>query len=179
MSSIIIVLPKIEDAKKIRKILMQHGFDNIIPCATGASALMEMNKQSGGLVISGYKLPDMYYTELPSFYEILLIGSANVVSSVQSGIMAVTMPIQVHELVNTVEMQMMQIQRRLKKQKKKPKPRSEREQNYIQNAKRLLMDRNHLTEEEAYRYIQKCSMDSATSMVETAQMILTLIYDEV
>lgn len=49
MSSIIIVLPKIEDAKKIRKILMQHGFDNIISCATGASALMEMNKQSGGL----------------------------------------------------------------------------------------------------------------------------------
>ena len=41
------------------------------------------------------------------------------------------------------------------------------------------MDRNHLTEEEAYRYIQKCSMDSATGMVETAQMILTLIYDEV
>ena len=83
MSSIIIVLPKIEDAKKIKKILMQHGFDNIISCVTGASALMEMNKQSGGLVISGYKLPDMYYTELadmlPSFYEILLIGSANVV----------------------------------------------------------------------------------------------------
>lgn len=75
MSSIIIVLPKIEDAKKIKKILMQHGFDNIISCTTGASALMEMNKQSGGLVISGYKLPDMYYTELadmiPSFYEIL------------------------------------------------------------------------------------------------------------
>lgn len=109
---------------------MQHGFDSIIPCATGASALMEMNKQSGGLVISGYKLPDMYYTELadmlPSFFDILLIGSANVVSSAQSGIMAVTMPIRVHELVNTVEMQMMQIQRRLKKQKKKPKPRSER-----------------------------------------------------
>lgn len=134
MSSIIIVLPKIEDAKKIKKILMQHGFDNIISCTTGASALMEMNKQSGGLVISGYKLPDMYYTELadmiPSFYEILLIGSANVVSSAQSGIMAVTMPIRVHELVNTVEMQMMQIQRRLKKQKKKPKPRSERAELY-------------------------------------------------
>ena len=41
------------------------------------------------------------------------------------------------------------------------------------------MERNHLTEEEAYRYIQKCSMDSSTSMVETAQMILTLIYDEI
>lgn len=29
MSSIIIVLPKIEDAKKIKKILMQHGFDTL------------------------------------------------------------------------------------------------------------------------------------------------------
>ena len=38
--------------------------------------------------------------------------------------------------------------------------------------------RRVLTEEEAYRYIQKCSMDNGTNMVETAQMILTLIYDE-
>ena len=90
-----------------------------------------------------------------------------------------TMPLRIHEFVNTVEMQMMQIERRLRKQKKKPKARSEKEQNYIKNAKLLLMERNHLTEEEAYRYIQKCSMDSSTSMVETAQMILTLIYDEI
>ena len=183
MSSNIIVLPKIEDAKKIRKILMQHGFDNTMACPNGAAALMEMNKQSAGLVISGYKLSDMYYKELadmlPEFFDMLLIGSVNVVSSVQSGIMAVTMPLRIHEFVNTVEMQMMQIERRLRKQKKKPKARSEKEQNYIKNAKLLLMERNHLTEEEAYRYIQKCSMDSSTSMVETAQMILTLIYDEI
>ena len=41
------------------------------------------------------------------------------------------------------------------------------------------MDRNHLTEEAAYRYIQKCSMDNGTNMVETAQMILRLICDEI
>ncbi|MFR6582545.1 MAG: ANTAR domain-containing protein [Ruminococcus sp.] len=28
------------------------------------------------------------------------------------------------------------------------------------------MERNHLSEEDAYRYIQKCSMDSGTNMVE-------------
>lgn len=71
-----------------------------------------------------------------------------------------------------------QIDRRLKQDKRKPKKRSEREENYIRNAKFLLMDRNHLSEEEAHRYIQKCSMDNATNMVETAQMILMLIYDE-
>ena len=41
------------------------------------------------------------------------------------------------------------------------------------------MERNHLSEEEAFRYIQKSSMDSGTNMVETAQMILMLmIYEE-
>ena len=177
MSIIIIVLPKPEDAKKIRKILMEHGFENTVACTTAAQALMEINKYPAGLVISGY------YRELagslPRFFEMLLIGSANVVSSAESGIMAVTMPIRIYELVNTVEMLLYQLERRLKREKKKPKARSQRDQNYITNAKLLLMDRNHLTEEEAYRYIQKCSMDSATSMVETAQMILTLIYDEV
>ena len=65
------------------------------------------------------------------------------------------------------------------REKKKPKPRSEKEQNYISNAKRLLMEKNQMTEEEAYRHIQKCSMDSGTNMVETAQMLLMLMYDEI
>ena len=34
---------------------------------------------------------------------------------------------------------------------------------------------NHLSEEEAHRYIQKCSMDSGTNMVETAQMVLSMM----
>ena len=36
-----------------------------------------------------------------------------------------------------------------------------------------------MDEAEAYRYIQKSSMDSGTNMVETAQMILMLLYDEI
>ena len=40
------------------------------------------------------------------------------------------------------------------------------------------MERNHMTEEQAFRYIQKCSMDSGINMVETAQMILMMIYEE-
>ena len=54
---------------------------------------------------------------------------------------------------------------------------TEKEQNYISNAKMMLMQRNHLSEDEAYRYIQKSSMDSGTNMVETAQMLLMLLYE--
>ena len=71
---------------------------------------------------------------------------------------------------------MAQVERRFKKVKKqKKKQRSEREENYIKNAKLLLMDRNHLSEEDAHRYLQKCSMDNGISMVETAQMILAVM----
>ena len=37
------------------------------------------------------------------------------------------------------------------------------------------MRRNHMTEEEAHRYIQKCSMDSGTNLIETAQMVLSIM----
>jgi len=49
------------------------------------------------------------------------------------------------------------------------------EKELIRQAKELLMERNHMSETEAHRYIQKCSMDSGTNMVETAQMIVSLI----
>ena len=45
----------------------------------------------------------------------------------------------------------------------------------MDQAKKLLMERNGMSENEAHRYIQKCSMDSGTNMVETAQMVISLI----
>lgn len=184
MSVILVVMPKFQDAKKIREVLISHGFENTFACQTAAAALSEVNRQPAGLVISGYKLPDMHYSQLadslPKYFELLLIGSPNAVSQAQAGIMSVTTPIKVYDLLNTVHMMMADIDQRFrkyKKQKSKPK-RSEREENYIKNARSLLMERNHLSEEEAHRYIQKRSMDNGVGMVETAQMLLTLIYDE-
>ena len=40
------------------------------------------------------------------------------------------------------------------------------------------MERNHMTEQEAFRYLQKASMNSETNMVETAQKLLMLSEDE-
>ncbi len=182
MSVIIVVLPKIENAKKIAKILQTHRFQNVLACSSAALALQTAVENDCGLVISGYHLKDMYYMELaqnlPRYFELVLIGSASTVSDAASGILSLTLPLKVYDLVNTVEMVLGQVEHQAKKGKK-TKVRSEREENYIRNAKFLLMERNRLTEEEAHRYVQKCSMDNGTNMVETAQMILTLMYDEV
>jgi AmiR/NasT family two-component response regulator len=181
MSVVVVVLPKLDDAKKIRKILISHGFSQVLACASASLALQEVSQHSHGLVISGYKLKDMYYLELaeslPKHFELVLLGSASAISESGAGILSLATPLKVYDLVNTVEMVLRQTEWKLRKDKK-PKKRTEREENYIRNAKFLLMERNHLTEEEAHRYIQKSSMDNATNMVETAQMILTLLYEE-
>ena len=39
------------------------------------------------------------------------------------------------------------------------------------------MARNRMTEEEAHRYLQKCSMDSGNNMAETAGMVLAAMRD--
>ena len=76
-------------------------------------------------------------------------------------------------MVNQIEAVMQRLDGQYRK-KRVVNKRSERDQNYIINAKRVLMELNNMTEQEAYRYIQKCSMDSGTNMVETAQMILLM-----
>ena len=72
---------------------------------------------------------------------------------------------------------MVQAQERIRRRRRsRPKERSREEQDIITEAKTLLMERNNMTESEAHRYIQKCSMDSGTNLVETAQMVISLIH---
>lgn len=176
MSVIVVVLPKLEDAKKIRKILAGHGFQNVFACASASHALSTISQYSYGIIISGYHLKDMYYLELldqlPNYFEMVLMGKGDAAAERSAGVLSLTVPLKIYDLVNTADMALRQLERRIKKDRTKKK-RSEKEENYIRNAKFLLMERNRLSEEEAYRYIQKSSMDNGTNMVETAQMILT------
>ena len=181
-SSIVIALPKIEDAKKIRAILSRHGLTVASVCSSASNALSNISELDSGVLICGYKLSDSYYKDvlddLPQYFEMLLLASQRIIDEAPDSVKTVQMPMKASVLVETVNDILYQLERRIKKEKKKPKPRSEREQNYIVNAKMLLMEKNHMTEYEAYRHIQKCSMDSGTNMVETAQMLLMLLYDE-
>ncbi len=182
-SSIVIALPKIEDAKKIRAILNRHGLTVASVCSSVSNALANISELDSGVLICGYKLTDAYYKDalddLPQYFEMLLLASQRIIDEAPNSVSTVQMPMKASALIDTVNDMLYHLERRIKKEKKKPKPRSEKEQNYISNAKRLLMEKNQMTEEEAYRHIQKCSMDSGTNMVETAQMLLMLMYDEI
>ncbi|MDE7269116.1 MAG: ANTAR domain-containing protein, partial [Acetatifactor sp.] len=77
--------------------------------------------------------------------------------------------------ISTVNMMADNIVSRRRRQHLKARTRSAEEDALIRAAKELLMARNHMDEEEAHRYLQKCSMDSGTNLVETAQMVLAMM----
>lgn len=180
MLSIIIAFPKIEDAKNIKKVLVHSGYDVSATCTSGAQVVGIANGLDEGIVLCGYRFPDMHYSELhtylPKGFEMLLMASASKIEDyVCDDIVCLSMPIKTQELISTLEMMTHNYMRRKKSNKEKQKYRSEEDKATIAKAKELLMNRNSISEEEAHRYIQKTSMDSGTNMVETAEMILTMM----
>lgn len=180
MTSIIVALPKVDDAKNMKNLLVRSGYSVEAVCTSGAQALAQADNLNDGIVICGYKLADMLYSELhdslPPGFEMLLMASQRFLMECRDNdIVCLSMPFKLNDLVNTVEMMSNSIAYKRRKRREKPKQRNPEEVALINDAKLLLMNRNNMTEEEAHRYIQKTSMDNSTSMVETAQMVLTIM----
>lgn len=174
----IVAFSKLEDAKKIKNVLNRNGYDDILACNSASQVIAAANENDGGIVLCGYRLPDMHYSELygylPREFQMLLVASPARLQECNSGsIMCLSMPFHTHELINTIETMMLDLNRLQRRKKTQPRKRTEKEQRIIADAKQLLMERNNLSESEAHKYIQKLSMDSGNSMVETAEMILT------
>ncbi len=180
MVNVIVVFPKMEDAQNIRNFLVRNGITVLAVCTSGAQALQYTDELDDGIIVCGYKFTDMMYSELheylPQHFEMLLVASQHLLQNcMDNDIVCVTMPIKAHDLINTISMMSQTITRHRKKLNLRPKGRSGEDTRILKEAKQLLMERNNMSEDEAHRYIQKCSMDTGTNMVETAQMVLTLM----
>lgn len=180
MVGIIVVFPNKDNAANIRNLLVRSGIDVTGVCTSGAQAMHYADSVDEGIVVCGYKLKDMMYTDLreylPRQFEVLLIASPDKWSNGEvEGVMGLSMPLKAYDLINTMEMMLQTLDRRRKKRKKELKNRNPEQQALIKQAKELLMARNNMSEEEAHRYLQKSSMDSGTNMVETAEMVLSVM----
>ena len=180
VANIIVAFSKPEDGKSIKGILVRSGYEVAAVCMSGSQVLSAAEDLSGGIVVCGYRFEDMMYElrQCLSFnFEMLVLASPARWSGIQmSGVVCLPMPLKVHDLLSTLDMMLQAQQRIRRKLRSRPRERSKEEQDLINEAKALLMDRNNMTESEAHRYIQKCSMDSGTNLVETAQMIISLIH---
>ncbi len=184
MINVIIVFPKLENAKHIRSLLMRSGIEVTALCTTGAQALQAIEECEDGIIVCGYRFPDMLCDELreylPTTFEMVVIASSARYMDIKTDdIVYLSMPMKVYDLLETMNMLIDSLRRKRKKRRAKPRQRSKEEILIIDNAKELLEIQKGMTEEEAHRYLQKTSMDNGTNLVETAQMVLRIFnYDE-
>ncbi len=179
MVNIIVVFRKIEDARNIRNVLVRNGFTVTAVCSTGLQAIGLFDGLKNGIVVCGYQMTDMLYTgiydNLPEDFRMLLMARESLLPDLkENDIVCLPLPAKARDLTETVAMMQRTIEIRIRKKRSGPRGRSKEDQAAIDDAKKLLMSRNNMTEPEAHRYLQKTAMDTGTSMVETAQMVLDL-----
>lgn len=181
MGSILVAMPKPEDANKIAGLLRNSGLPfDINVCDTGAEVLRVANDRDYGVVICTKQLRDMSYTEmadmLPRYFGTIVLTKDASLEMANDNMVRLMLPFQSRDLIDTIYMLTQDFNRRLKKKSEPPK-RSVEDKKIIDRAKGILMDRNGMSEPEAFRYIQKNSMDYGRKLIESAQMILTLYSD--
>lgn len=180
MGSVLIAMPKAEDAGRIATSIKNQGMlHDISICSTGSEVLRIANERDYGVIICTKSQRDMRYTELaemmPKYFGMIVLTSDMSLEITTDSMVKLIMPFKAGDLFNTIEMITQGFYRSLRKKKKAPLQRTPEEQKLIDSAKALLMDRNGMSEPEAFRYIQKSSMDSGRSLVESAQMVLVLL----
>ena len=179
MSCIIIVMPKIEDAGRIGGLLGKYGYRPDLLCTSAAEALSESCRREEGFIICGGRLTDMSFIELqdcipPSFKLIILSRNVMNVEYPEEAV-KIAVPFKASDLIGILEGEREGYYKRTDGLNAAKTLRSSEERTYIDRAKAMLMESRKMTEPEAYRYIQKMSMDSGNSMVETAQMVMLLL----
>lgn len=182
MGSVLIAMSRLEDAQKIATLIRRQGMPfEVIVCETGAEILRNANDRDYGVVICGKRIRDMDYSELsqmlPELFGMILLTKDVSIEVFIDHTVKLSIPFRTGDLINTINMITENFYRRIRKKKKAPPARSEEDRKCIDEAKHLLMERNGLSEEEAFRYIQKTSMDVGRKMTESAKMILTLYND--
>lgn len=180
MTGIVVVFPRPEDARGIKNLLVRSGFTVHAVCTTGAAAINALEDLNDGIVISAYRLTDMMYLELkdclPKGFVLLLLAARQHLTECETGedMACLPMPLKVHELVDTVHGLLSRCEAARRRRRETPKIKSAEEAAVIAQAKALLMEKRSMTEMQAHKYLQKCSMDSGRSIVESARMILLL-----
>ncbi|MCR5508857.1 MAG: ANTAR domain-containing protein [Lachnospiraceae bacterium] len=178
MNCIIVLMPGIEEARKIGGLLNKHGYPPDLVCTLAADALSLSCRMDDGVIICGSRLNDLSFIELqdciPKYFRLIILSRNVMNEEYPEEALKLEMPLRISELIGAIEAEADKYYIRPKDNKVVRHARSNEERKYIDKAKALLMKNRSMTEQEAYRYIQKMSMDSGNTMTETAQMILLL-----
>lgn len=174
VEKIVVAFENEATCRRMSEMIESSGVADCICVHSGGEVRRIVNQSHYNVVVCGYKLADgsgeELFEDLPPTCSMLMVATQPQLDIVSEDIFRLPAPISRTSLVTSVQM-LFQMNRRLNKFVKPQ--RSEEEKKLVEEAKRLLMDRNGMTEEQAHRFMQKRSMDGGLKMVQTAQMILS------
>lgn len=179
---ICLALNQIEEMKKIKVFLTQQGFTVIDESTDGTSALRRIKILQPDLIIADADLPGINGIQLAEIAEqeniapVIVITNSNTMdlwNNSNSGIIFLQRPLTKSGLMQTVQLSLLSYRKitGLKEEIKKLKAQLE-ERKLIERAKGIIMEKYGLAESQAYRLLQKRSMDTGTPLCELAKAII-------
>ena len=151
-----------------------------LTCRSGDQVRRLLDKQQVYCVVCSPHLTDgpaeWLYEDLPPFCSLLLVGPQHMLDACGSGeVFKLATPIRREEAVATVRL-LLQFGHRIEKLLRTRRSRTEQE--LVNRAKELLMERKDLSEEEAHRLLQKRSMDGGLRMTQAARQVIGELEDK-
>ena len=174
VEQVIVAFESGKSGERIREILEYSGTAAGICCRSAAQVKRLVHKQHISTVICGFKLADdvaeHLFHDLPDYCSMLLIATQEQMETLETeDIFVLPIPISKGDLNASVRM-LLQFGHRLERVMRPQ--RNEGEQALVEQAKRLLLDRNGMTEEKAHRFLQRRSMETGMKMSQIARLIL-------
>jgi response regulator NasT len=183
---ITIALQNVEAAEKIRAACQRSGFLVGEVCTSGNEAIRRVRAEASDILLINFEMPDMTGLEAATIVGdenlcsvVLFVSptqrdfSADIVSDYD--ITLFVKPINGMALLSTLEV-VLQNRRRIRKLENElaQLKKGMEDRKLIEKAKGILMRRKSISEGEAYRRIQKMSMDSRVAMRDIAGKIIEL-----
>ncbi len=171
MNRIVVAFSAPDAQTRICRLLESGGTKVFGSFASGAEVIRAVRKMGSGIVVCGFKLKDMTANDLANRLQgsavVLVVTSPVNLSFCQgSNIFRLPTPVARAEFHAS-----MNILRQLEEQtlRQKAPRRGDEDKALITQAKEHLMTKLSMTEEEAHRHLQKKSMDTGRTLVETAK----------
>lgn len=174
MYKIVLAFSNEKNRNRIYETLEAEGYTPKNMCRTGKEAIREIRRLGGGIIICGCRLSDMTADDLTYYVDgiasVIAVGQPVMLDMCENeNIYKLPTPLRKDKLISAVASI---LQKDCTVAETKTLVRTEEEKEVINCAKQLLMKHNKISEPEAYRFIQKKSMDIGFKMTSTARLII-------
>lgn len=188
LARIMIAMSNETSIVKFKSLLAQSGYDLVENARDGHECLRKMRAIRPDLVILDFNLPLMDGSQVARvaiedrICDVILISSDNQIGYVddlkeEAGFICLVKPINKAGLINTIELMLKNRKKVIALEKEVMELRTALDtRKEVEKAKGLLMKNLKLSEPEAFKRIQKQSMDRGIPMKEIAKAII-LAYD--